>query len=402
MQKKPGNQPGKAVAEPDASSVQDASGDILPDTSGGISLDISGGIPPATSSNIAPNGSAPSIDVNCSITVDSSNAGTDPNVNATISRNNMDSLKDVDTPDAKTTAGSITFTSVNDRSMGIMSTNNSTEAISSTSVMDSQVPPGKDNISSTAPPSPSAGTSGTASSQVLVVRANRLDPNTTSTSPVVGAVANQQDDSAANPISTVTTWKRKPVVHIEYDPKEGGLIGLEEMVEDEAGDMLIPPKSEQYVHWQSLLEKELSLEETLEALAETNVDWSSPPEEWNVRSGPASNEAKAEIEQIGNWTTTMVKRQAEKHGLPLRSAWLLSGLVQHETREPNPWNVFLRRRALDLNEEEKKREAEEKEAETERRKNENIIGSIKGKADNEDDDDKATPGKACFSVLSTY
>jgi hypothetical protein len=126
-----------------------------------------------------------------------------------------------------------------------------------------------------------------------------------------------------------------------------GAVGDMEEYSEERGQKT--PTEEDYVHWRARIDQNGSIEEAFKALAGTNLDWSRLPEgTWNTRPGAASEETKARLEAVAQGMAFLVASIAADAGISKALAWKLTGLLQTENRASNAYNLFCKKRAMEL------------------------------------------------------
>jgi hypothetical protein len=126
-----------------------------------------------------------------------------------------------------------------------------------------------------------------------------------------------------------------------------GAVGEMEEYDEEHGRRT--PTEEDYVHWRTRIDQNGSIEDVFKAIAGTNIDWSRLPEGvWNTRPGGASEETKARLEAVAQGMAFLVSSIAADAGITKAHAWKLTGLLQAETRASNAYNLFCKKRAVEL------------------------------------------------------
>ena len=142
-------------------------------------------------------------------------------------------------------------------------------------------------------------------------------------------------------VKTSNAKKRKDVSMMQ------GAVGEMEEYTEERGRKT--PTEEDYVHWRSRIDQNGSIEEVFKALAGTNLDWSRLPEgTWNIRPGTASEETKTRLEAVAQGMAFLVASIAADAGISKALAWKLTGLLQSENRASNAYNLFCKKRAVEL------------------------------------------------------
>ena len=126
-----------------------------------------------------------------------------------------------------------------------------------------------------------------------------------------------------------------------------GAVGEMEEYDEERGRKT--PTEEDYVHWRDRIDQNGSIEEVFKTLAGTSLDWSRLPEgAWNIRPGAASEETKARLEAVAQGMAFLVASIAADAGISKALAWKLTGLLQTENRASNAYNLFCKKRAVEL------------------------------------------------------
>jgi hypothetical protein len=126
-----------------------------------------------------------------------------------------------------------------------------------------------------------------------------------------------------------------------------GAVGEMEEYDEEGGRKT--PTEEDYMHWRARIDQNGSIEDAFKALAGTNLDWSRLPEgAWNIRPGAASEETKARLEAVAQGMAFLVASIAADAGISKALAWKLTGLLQTENRASNAYNLFCKKRAVEL------------------------------------------------------